>query len=230
MQNGWIKLHRQMVDKGFYTKSQYVHLWIHLLLSANHEPKEFMWNGNIILVKEGRMITGRKQLSHETGIPESTVTDILIFLEKQHQIQQQKTNKYRLITIVNWIKHQTSDRKSNNTPTSSQQHADTNKNVRSIRMKENTTAENTADWSLKEEIGKLEESPRRDLNIIALYLEEKKPDIRNKGQFSTTLKRHLRSAKQLIPFEDSQIIEGMKKAKKMTEEWTLETIIKYVTK
>lgn len=136
MENGWIKLHRRVVDKGFYKKSQYFHLWVHLLLSANHQPKEFMWNGNIILIKEGQMITGRQQLSEDTGIPESTIQDILKFLETQHQIQQQKTNKYRLITIVNWVKHQNSNTKSNNTPTSSQQHADTNKNVITKRMEE----------------------------------------------------------------------------------------------
>ena len=129
MEQGWIKLHRKMVDKGFYKKSQYFHLWVHLLMLANHTQKEFMWNGNIILIKEGQMITGRKQLSDDTGIPESTIEDILKFLESQHQIQQQKTTKYRLITIVNWIKHQNPDSKSNNRATTEQQQADTNKNV-----------------------------------------------------------------------------------------------------
>lgn len=136
MNNGWVKIHRAILDKGFYKRSAYVHLWLHLLLNVNHEPKEFMWNGNIVLIKEGQMITGRKELSAQTGIPESTIEDILKFLETQHQIQQQKTTKYRLITIVNWIKHQKSDSKSNNRATTEQQQADTNKNVRSIRIKE----------------------------------------------------------------------------------------------
>lgn len=126
--NGWIKLHRKMVDKAFYKKPQYFLLWIHLLLSANHAKKEFMWNGNIILVKEGQMVTGRKELCEQTGIPESTIEDILKFLERQHQIQQQKETKYRLISIVNWVKYQNPDTKSNNRATTEQQQADTNKN------------------------------------------------------------------------------------------------------
>jgi len=137
MENGWVKIHRKIIDKAFYTKSAYVHLWVHLLLSANHKPKEFIWNGKIIVIKEGQMITGRKQLSVETGIPESSVQDILCFLEKQHQIQQQKTTKYRLITIVQWEKHQ----QSNNKATTKQQQADTNKNDNNVKNEKNTIPE-----------------------------------------------------------------------------------------
>lgn len=83
-----------------------------------------MWNKDIIIVKEGQFITGRKQLNEITGIPESTIEDILAFLESQGQIQQQKTTKFRLITIINWKEYQNSDNKA----TTKQQQADTNKN------------------------------------------------------------------------------------------------------
>lgn len=104
--NGWIKLHRKLIDKGYYKNSQYVHLWVHLLLLANHKEHEFMWNGSMIMVKEGQIITGRKELSNATGIPETTIERILKMLENEHQIGQQKTNKYRVITILNWKEHQ----------------------------------------------------------------------------------------------------------------------------
>lgn len=139
MENGWIKIHRKLKEKGYYKKSTYVHLWIHLLLSANREPKEFMWNNDIVIVNEGQLITGRKTLSDETGIPESTIEDILNFLERQHQIQQEKNTKYRLITILNWKTHQTSDSKSNNRATTEQQQADTNKNHKKYKKEEKNT-------------------------------------------------------------------------------------------
>jgi len=142
MDNGWIKLHRKLKDKGYYKRSGYIHLWVHLLLSVNHEPKEFMWNGEIIMVSGGQMITGRKQLSEDTGIPESTIEDILKFLESQQQIQQQKTTKYRLITILNWKTHQVSDSKSNNRATTEQQQADTNKNEKKNKNEKNISGYN----------------------------------------------------------------------------------------
>lgn len=85
-------------------------------------------------------------------------------------------------------------------------------------------------FSLKDEIKKLEDSPRRDLNIIALYLEHRKPDLKNKEQFEITLKRHLRAAKNLKVFTDNQILKALDKAKRDYPEYTLETLIKLLTK
>lgn len=116
---GWIKIHRKIQEKGFYNRSQYVHLWVHLLLSANHKEKELMWNNQIIVIREGQFVTGRKRLSEETGIPEGTIEDILNFFEKEQQIQQQKTTKYRLITVINWDTHQKIQQQSNNRATTS---------------------------------------------------------------------------------------------------------------
>ena len=90
MEQGWIKLHRKLVKKGYYKRSTHVHLWIHILLMANHKPKEFMWNGKIILIKEGQFITGRKHLADETGISQGIVERILGMLENEQQIEQQK--------------------------------------------------------------------------------------------------------------------------------------------
>ena len=102
MPQGWIKLHRKLSKKAFYDKPNYLALWVHILLSANHEENEFMWNGKVISVKKGQFITGRKQLAIQSGIPETTVERLLTFFEKERQIGQQKTTKYRLITIYKW--------------------------------------------------------------------------------------------------------------------------------
>lgn len=71
---------------------------------------------------------------------------------------------------------------------------------------------------------------RREFNIMALYFEERKPDIKNRGQLRTAVKRHLRPAIALKPFDDNQIIRGFEKAKRQTPEWTLETVAKMLTK
>lgn len=85
-------------------------------------------------------------------------------------------------------------------------------------------------FNLIDEIKKLEESPRRDLNIIALYINDRKPDLRSKEQLSVCIKRHLRPAGQLKPFENDQILDAMHKAKALTDQFTLETLIKILTK
>ena len=125
---GWIKLHRTLEDKGYYKNSKYVHLWIHILLKANHEKNEFMWNNKIMIIKEGQFITGRKQLSLETGLTETTIENILNMFEKEQQIGQQKTTKFRLITVINWKEYQANGQQSDNRVTTNGQQSDTNKN------------------------------------------------------------------------------------------------------
>lgn len=85
-------------------------------------------------------------------------------------------------------------------------------------------------YSFQEEVKKLEDSPRRDMNIIALYFSEKKPDLQTYEQFTVALKRHLRPAKDLTPFTDKQILEAVPQAKKLTDGWTIETLGKILTK
>lgn len=92
-------------------------------------------------------------------------------------------------------------------------------------------AKSDTPFSLKEEIEKLYESTRRDLNIIALYLEERNPDLKNKEQFNAAIKRHIKPAIALKSFTDNQILKAVSYAKKEYKDvWTIETLIKILTK
>lgn len=84
--------------------------------------------------------------------------------------------------------------------------------------------------NLRDEIKKLEDDPKRHMNIIALYLDYRKPDLRTYGQLQAAIGRHVRSAMVLVPFFDDQILAGFKRAQDMTTGWTLETVIKILTK
>ncbi len=117
-----------MLENPISQKANYFAVWVTLLLLANHKEKKFMWNGEVIIIKEGQLLTGRKALSKQTGVPQSTIEDILKFLESQHQIQQQKTTKFRLITVINWKEYQNTNNTSDNKATTKQQQTDTNKN------------------------------------------------------------------------------------------------------
>lgn len=132
--DGWIKLHRKFKEKGFYKKSSYVHLWVHILLKANHKEKEMMWNNSTITINKGEFVTGRKILSEETGIPEGTIENILKFFESEQQIEQQKTTKFRLIKVKKWENYQLSnsvkqqnEQQMNNRVTTDEQQMNTNK-------------------------------------------------------------------------------------------------------
>lgn len=108
---GWIKLHRKLSEKAFYRKdSSMVHLWIHLLICANHAEREEYFAGKKIICNPGQFTTGRKQLSVATGINESKIERILLKLAKiEQQIEQQKSSTNRLISILNWKEYQESE-------------------------------------------------------------------------------------------------------------------------
>lgn len=233
MNNGYIKLHRKILDNPIAQKASYAWLWVTLLLKANHKENKFMWNGNIIIVKEGQLLTGRKELSEQTGIPGSTIEDILNFLEKQHQIRQQTTTKFRLITIINWKDYQNSDNNSDNKATTKRQQSDTNKNDKNEKKYIAETSSAQIPFNFDETINKWINGEDRAYQLIARYLKLKKVKCETYKQLQTIAKRHLRSARQLTDFSDKQIQEAINKIatnKELLQEFTLETIIKYLSK
>lgn len=105
---GWIKLHRKLLNWEWYTDSNMVHLFIHLLLKANHEPGN--WRG--VYVKRGQVITGRKKLSQETGISERTIRTCLNRLKSTSELTTEPTNGYTIITISHYDSYQLSESQS----------------------------------------------------------------------------------------------------------------------
>lgn len=126
---GFITIHRTLQEKSWYSDPEYLSLWIHLLISANHKNKFYQG----VEVKRGQVKTGRIQLAEMTGINQSKIERILKhFEESEQQIEQQKTNKFRIITIKNYDKFQVVNNKVNNS-----QQQPTTKNIRATT--ENTT-------------------------------------------------------------------------------------------
>jgi uncharacterized phage protein (TIGR02220 family) len=108
---GWVRLYRSIRDKGWFKKSEYVHLWIYLIVEASHTEKEYLWNGKNIKLKAGQFITGRKKISENTGICQSNVERILKCFENEQQIEQLKTSTSRCISILNYEQYQVSEQR-----------------------------------------------------------------------------------------------------------------------
>lgn len=128
MSQGWVATHRKLKESSFYKDSQAVHLWIHLLISANHRDAQVVRGNKVYEVKRGQLLTGRKLLSSETGINESKLQRLLKVFEKCHMIEQQTNNVNRLISILNYDEYQTSEQQVNNKRTASEQQVNTNNN------------------------------------------------------------------------------------------------------
>ena len=128
MKNGYIKLYRTILENPISRKPDYAWLWTIMLLKANHKDNEILWNSKKMKLKAGQFITGRKELSVNSGISESKVYRILKYLKNEQQIEQQTTNKFTIITILNWKKYQGSEQQIkqpvNNKRTTSEQQSE----------------------------------------------------------------------------------------------------------
>jgi hypothetical protein len=149
---GWIKLHRDIGEWVFKQSPKHMAVWIELLISANHQEKEFIFNERVIRLKKGQLITGRCVLANKTGLSEQNVRTILKDLEINQQISQVKTNKYSIITITNWELYQDANQQNNQQVTSSQpasnQQPTTNKKDKKVNKvkKEEKNVLSLEDW------------------------------------------------------------------------------------
>lgn len=130
------------MEKGWYKKPDHFRMWVHILLKASHKENDFWFDGKTITVKPGQFVTGRKALAIEIGISESKIERILNFFEKsEHQIKQQKTNKNRLISVINWNQYQKFEQQIeqqlNNKRTTTEQQVNTINNVNNKNNKNN---------------------------------------------------------------------------------------------
>ncbi len=119
---GFALIHRQFMDSRLYRDSQAVHLWLHLILKANHTDEEVNTDIGMMIVRRGQMITGRPTLVSETFIPDNKVKSLLRTFESKGMINiESKGRKFSLISIVKY-----DDFQSQNCPTDVQQMSNAN--------------------------------------------------------------------------------------------------------
>lgn len=100
---GFALIHRQFMDSKLYKDSQAVHLWLHLILKANHVDEPVDTELGVIMVKRGQMITGRPTLVMETFIPDNKVKSLLRTFEAKGMIKtESKGRKFSLLTIIKY--------------------------------------------------------------------------------------------------------------------------------
>lgn len=104
--NGWIKVHRKMLDHWVSQEPELFAFWMRLLLEANHSDKKRMFNGSLIEIRRGQTLFGLEAFEAKSGITKKKLRRYLDMLESEGMIGRQKTNKYSLISIVNYDQYQ----------------------------------------------------------------------------------------------------------------------------
>lgn len=122
MNGKWIKIFTKFLNWEWYKDQNTKALFIHCLLNANWKDGRFEGHD----IPRGSFVTGRKKLSQELGLTEQEVRTALKHLISTNELTIKKTNKFSIISIVNFEKYQqvnqqTNQQLTNNQPTTNQQ-------------------------------------------------------------------------------------------------------------
>jgi DNA-binding transcriptional MocR family regulator len=107
--DGWIKLHRKMLDWEWYNNNNTKIVFLHLLLTANHKEKK--WKG--ITIKRGQKLTSIQHLAEDTNLSTQQVRTALDKLKSTNEITTKSTNKNTLITIEKYSDYQDKNEEDN---------------------------------------------------------------------------------------------------------------------
>lgn len=103
--NGYIKLHRKLTDWGWYKDANTMRVFMHLLITANYTETEYMGEA----IHPGETVIGRRSLASALGMSEKNVRTALKHLKSTNEVAIRTTNKFSVVTIVNWELYQVND-------------------------------------------------------------------------------------------------------------------------
>lgn len=95
---GYIKFFRNFLNWEWYQDANVVRLYIHCMLRANFEDKQ--WRG--ITIKKGSFLTSYQTLSNETNLSVTMIRGAIKKLVSSGYLKSESSSKYTVLTINDW--------------------------------------------------------------------------------------------------------------------------------
>ena len=188
---GFIQLHRKMIEWEWYDDINTKVLFIHLLIKANWKDKKWRW----IDIKRWEFLTSLWKLSEETQLSVQQVRTSLNKLESTREVTKKWQASYTIIKLNNYDGYQTNNTEYNKPITNEQQTSNkpvttTNKNNNINKdNKEISIVETKVSHTLKDlmletlnkesfinEYNSSEDVIKKEMMKFYLYWSEKKPN------------------------------------------------------
>jgi hypothetical protein len=146
MYRGYIKVWRKIADAGWLKNHKLCAFWLWCMIKASHKELDQIVGSQTVHLIPGDFIFGRKKAAVELDMSEQEIRTILIFLKKSKNLTIKSTNKFSIISIINWNTYQGEEIEINqqiNTPLTSNQPTTnqpltTNKNEKHLKHLKNT--------------------------------------------------------------------------------------------
>ena len=137
---GYIKLYREITQNPIWQDPPKLRLWLLCLMKANHKQAELLIENQVINLSAGQFLTGRLSLEadYNRNIPKKyfvsgkTLWRWLKLLESKGAVSIKSTNKYSIVTILNWDNYQRSDQPLSSNSSGINQQLATNNNDKNV--------------------------------------------------------------------------------------------------
>lgn len=125
---GWIKIHRKILDNPIFSSEKGFRVWIWCLIKAGHQERDIYLGKEKIHLQPGEFVFGRGSASEQLGMKESTIRNWMDTLKNDRYLDIKPTNKYSLVKIKNWDMYQGNGQQNENKMKTNEKQMDTNKN------------------------------------------------------------------------------------------------------
>ena len=127
MPNGYILLHRKLIDASFYRRPLVVRLFTHILMAANHRPGTVLIRNQPFELQPGQALVSLRGLAEDTGISAQSARTALALLIRCGTLKSTRpvTHGPTVLTVCNWAAYQFVPGNANtppNTPPTHRQH------------------------------------------------------------------------------------------------------------
>jgi hypothetical protein len=114
--DGYISLHRQIIDSAVFASPNYLKIWVWLLIKANYKPKPISiktgGGETIVDINRGQLIFGRHKAEEELGLSGSMIYRTLQKFQQWNMITIESNNQYSLVTICKYNDYQNESKES----------------------------------------------------------------------------------------------------------------------
>ena len=109
MGNGWIKLHRELLDHWVYDDPEKLKIWLTLLSKASHQIHKINIGYELVELNPGELIFGTIKFADAINVSRDKLYRTVKMFEKDGMIKYDTSTyqgKFSVIKILNWSKYQ----------------------------------------------------------------------------------------------------------------------------